>query len=39
MAGNVAEWTQDIYYQNAYSFTSDMNPYLRMDIADNAPPR
>ncbi len=39
MSGNVAEWTQDIYYENAYSFTSDMNPYLRMDIPDNAVPK
>jgi gliding motility-associated lipoprotein GldK len=39
MSGNVAEWTQDIYYENAYSFTSDMNPYLRMDVPDNAVPK
>ncbi len=34
MAGNVSEWTSSAYYENAYSFTHDLNPDIRYDATD-----
>ncbi len=31
MAGNVAEWTETAYVENAYSFVHDLNPDIRYD--------
>jgi formylglycine-generating enzyme required for sulfatase activity len=31
MAGNVAEWTNNQFMENAYSFTHDLNPDLEID--------
>lgn len=38
MAGNVAEWTETAYYENAYSFMHDLNPDIRYDAKDEDPP-
>jgi len=35
MAGNVAEWTETAYFENAYSFMHDLNPDIRVDAKDN----
>jgi len=35
MAGNVAEWTNSAYYENAYSFIHDLNPDIRYDAKDD----
>jgi formylglycine-generating enzyme len=37
MAGNVAEWTETAYYENAYSFVHDLNPDIRWDAKDDEP--
>ncbi len=37
MAGNVAEWTESAYYENAYSFIHDLNPDIRFAADDDAP--
>lgn len=37
MAGNASEWTSTAFYENAYSFTHDLNPDMRYD-ADKAEP-
>lgn len=37
MAGNVAEWTESAYYENAYSFYHDLNPHIRYDAKDDDP--
>ena len=37
MAGNVAEWTNTAYYENAYSFIHDLNPDIRYDAIDDDP--
>lgn len=37
MAGNVAEWTNSAFYENAYSFIHDMNPDIRYDAPEDAP--
>ncbi|MFK7932857.1 MAG: SUMF1/EgtB/PvdO family nonheme iron enzyme [Saprospiraceae bacterium] len=37
MAGNVAEWTNTAYYENAYSFIHDLNPDIRYDAVDDDP--
>lgn len=37
MAGNVAEWTETAYYENAYSFMHDLNPDIRYDASDSDP--
>ncbi|MEM0992097.1 MAG: SUMF1/EgtB/PvdO family nonheme iron enzyme [Bacteroidota bacterium] len=37
MAGNVAEWTNTAYYENAYSFVHDMNPDIRYDAREDDP--
>ena len=34
MAGNVAEWTQDAYDENAYNFTHDLVPVYRYHAKD-----
>lgn len=36
MAGNVSEWTNSAYYENAYSFLSDLNPTIIDRVDDNA---
>jgi gliding motility-associated lipoprotein GldK len=38
MSGNVAEWTLTAYYENAYSFTHDLNPDIRYDAEDTDAP-
>ncbi len=38
MAGNVAEWTQSAYFENAYSFLHDMNSNVTYDAAADADP-
>lgn len=38
MSGNVAEWTLTAYYENAYSFTHDLNPDIRYDAEDTDTP-
>ncbi len=35
MAGNVSEWTETSYHENAYSFLHDLNPDLRYDASDD----
>jgi len=37
MAGNVSEWTETAYYENAYSFIHDLNPDIRYDAKDDEP--
>lgn len=37
MSGNVAEWTNTAYYENAYSFIHDLNPDIRYDAAEDDP--
>lgn len=37
MAGNVAEWTNTAFDDNAYSFYHDLNPDLRYDAKDDDP--
>lgn len=39
MAGNVAEWTSSIYYEEAFNFQHDMNPDIRYNVRENDPPR
>ena len=39
MAGNVAEWTSSLYFENGYSFQHDMNPDIRWNAKDSDPPR
>jgi gliding motility-associated lipoprotein GldK len=36
MAGNVSEWTNSAFYENAYSFLSDLNPTITDRVDDNA---
>jgi len=38
MAGNVAEWTETAYYENAYTFMHDLNPDIRYDAKDEDAP-
>jgi len=35
MAGNVSEWTETSFHENAYSFLHDLNPDLRYDASDD----
>jgi sulfatase modifying factor 1 len=37
MAGNVSEWTETAFYENAYNFMHDLNPDIRYDAKDNDP--
>jgi formylglycine-generating enzyme len=37
MAGNVSEWTESAYYENAYSFLHDLNPDIKYDAKDADP--
>jgi len=37
MAGNVAEWTETAFYENAYSFAHDLNPDIRYDAKEEDP--
>ncbi len=34
MAGNVSEWTESAYFENAYSFVHDLNPDIRVDAKE-----
>jgi formylglycine-generating enzyme len=38
MSGNVAEWTESAFYENAYSFQHDLNPDIRYDAKDDDAP-
>jgi len=37
MAGNVSEWTETAYVENAYSLVHDMNPDIKYDAKDDDP--
>jgi len=37
MSGNVAEWTETAFQENAYSFIHDLNPDIRYDAKDEDP--
>ncbi len=37
MAGNVAEWTETAYFENAYSFVHDLNSDIRVDAKEDDP--
>jgi formylglycine-generating enzyme len=37
MSGNVAEWTNSAFYENAYSFIHDNNPDIRYDAKTEDP--
>jgi len=39
MAGDVAEWTSSLYFENGYSFQHDMNPDIRWNAKESDPPR
>ena len=38
MAGNVAEWTSDAYYEAAYDVMSDFNPHISYNALPDDPP-
>ena len=35
MSGNVAEWTNTAFYENAYAFIHDLNPDIRYDARED----
>ena len=37
MAGNVSEWTETAFYENAQSFIHDLNPDIKYDAKDDDP--
>ncbi len=37
MAGNVSEWTESAYVENAYRFQHDLNPDVKYDAKDSDP--
>jgi len=37
MAGNVAEWTETAYFENAQSYIHDLNPDIKYNAADSDP--
>lgn len=37
MAGNVAEWTETAFFENAYAFMHDLNPDVRYDAKPEDP--
>ena len=37
MAGNVSEWTETSYVENAYALVHDMNPDIKYDAKDDDP--
>lgn len=37
MSGNVAEWTESAFFENAQSFAHDLNPDIRYNAADDDP--
>ena len=37
MAGNVSEWTETAFFENAISFYHDLNPDIKYDAADDDP--
>jgi gliding motility-associated lipoprotein GldK len=39
MSGNVAEWTNTIYYEGSSTFQHDMNPDVRWNAKDSDPPK
>ncbi|CAN5327614.1 gliding motility lipoprotein GldK [soil metagenome] len=38
MSGNVAEWTNSLYYEGSYNFQHDMNPDVHLNARDQDPP-
>jgi formylglycine-generating enzyme len=38
MAGNVAEWTEDAFYEAAYDVINDFNPFIRYNARPQDPP-
>ena len=38
MAGNVAEWTNSLYYEGSYNFQNEMNPDVHLNAKDQDPP-
>lgn len=37
MSGNVAEWTENAYHDNAYNIVHDMNPDIKYDAKPEDP--
>lgn len=37
MAGNVSEWTETAFFENAYTFMHDLNPDIRVDAREEDP--
>jgi gliding motility-associated lipoprotein GldK len=37
MSGNVSEWTESAFFENAQSFIHDLNPDIKYDAADDDP--
>lgn len=37
MAGNVSEWTETAFFENAQSFVHDLNPDIKYDAAEDDP--
>ncbi len=37
MAGNVSEWTETAFFENAHEFVHDMNPDVKYDAKDDDP--
>lgn len=37
MSGNVSEWTETAYFDNAHAFVHDLNPDIKYDAADDDP--
>lgn len=37
MAGNVAEWTESAYFDNAFNYIHDLNPNIKYDAANDDP--
>ena len=37
MAGNVAEWTESAFFENAQSYVHDLNPDIKYDAAEDDP--
>lgn len=37
MAGNVSEWTETAFFENAHSFVHDLNPDIKYDAKDDDP--
>ena len=39
MSGNVAEWTESLYYEGSYTFQHDLNPNIRYNAKETDSPR